>query len=73
MQISLVQGTEIEVQRDLMPVNARAVALAFEEQVASGPVPKSNNDIDMDVLVLAEEMLACSERGKLALSGAASG
>ena len=46
-----------------------AVALAFKEQVAEGTVPKTENDVDMDVLVLPGEMVGCSERGKAVLRG----
>lgn len=45
-----------------------AVALAFQEQVVDGDVPKEENDVDMDILVLSNEALGCSERGKAALS-----
>jgi hypothetical protein len=44
-----------------------AVALAFKEQVVKGSVPKTENDIDMDVLVLPGETIGCSERGKAVL------
>ena len=33
-----------------------------------GEVPKEDNDIDMDILVLPNEALACSDRGRTALS-----
>jgi len=45
-----------------------AVALAFREQVAEGSVPKTENDIDMDVLILPGETIGCSARGKAALA-----
>ncbi len=43
------------------------MALAFREQVADEPVPKTENDMDMDVLVLPGETIGCSERGKAAV------
>lgn len=45
-----------------------AVALAFNEQVSDQPVPTSENDISMDILVLADEAIPCSEAGQKALS-----
>ena len=44
-----------------------AVALGFKEQVVDREIPKTPNDIDMDVLVLADEVLPCSERGRAAI------
>ena len=44
-----------------------AVGLAFKEQVVENTVPTSDNDMGMDILVLADELLACTEDGQQAL------
>ena len=46
----------------------RAVALAFKAQLVEC-VPTATHDIDVDILVTADETTACSARGRQAVAG----
>ena len=50
-------------------VLAAAVALAFETQLVES-VPTAPHDIDVDIVISAESVLACSKFGQHALSAA---
>lgn len=46
----------------------RAVALAFKAQLVEF-VPTATHDVDVDILVTADETTACSARGRQAIAG----
>ena len=48
---------------------AAAVALAFEAQMVPR-VPTASHDIDVDILATAQNLYACSSRGKAAMAAA---